>query len=106
MGNDTPILITLISFFVLLGILVPLIQIGFDEDEGTVTNIAGIQSKVDDAQESSLAWWIASSLGMLLSVISMFVWSVAGIPVILNTLLLLPRIILLILIIRWIRGVG
>ncbi|KKN50125.1 hypothetical protein LCGC14_0636230 [marine sediment metagenome] len=100
--SDTDILLTIIIFFVALGVLLPFIHAAFDE-QVTDLNTQGVEfASGQGFSEDSV-----SILGIVTSILTMFFWTFGNIPVIIDLLLFVPiRIIFMILLFKLIRGVG
>jgi len=90
--NGDYILALLIIFFIMLGVLIPIIQESFnlDKDENNINTVAeGLTGKGDDS---------VSAFDIIISIVSMFFWSFGAIVWWVDLLLLVPlRIIALVL---------
>jgi len=102
MGNDVAIVGGIALFFIVLGIILPLVRSDLGLEDSTSTNPSGLQSGVSGAGSTSTlsAWEIIKSVG------SMFVWSFGSLPVWIDAVLVVPRLMLAFIIVRniWIGG--
>jgi len=101
--NETHIFVGIISVFIVLGIFLPFIGTAFNDDS-LVSNPDGLNLG-DDIPEEGLGESL--SMGTILfSVLKMFFWTFGNLPVWLDSIFLIPRIILAVLIVRWLPVIG
>jgi len=91
--NDTSILVGLISFFFLIAIVSPFIANDFNQ------NLPLHDVQLVD-EPSTTGWDIFFSL------FTIWFWTFGTLPVIVDALMFIPRIALIVLIVKIIRGVG
>lgn len=103
MVNDITIIGGIISLFVLLGVLLPIIQADLNIQDTTDVNIDDFTSDIQQQakSESDLTVW-----KVLISILSMFFWTFGLIPIWLDCLFIILRIILAVTIARniWVGG--
>ena len=102
MTSDTAIMIGLVSFFIILGALIPIAQQEFNQDIQEFDS-ENLNNKL--AAESSGISLVTQGITILLSILSMFVWNIAGLPVLVNIILLIPRFIFWYIVFRGARGI-
>lgn len=85
--------------FVLLGFLVPFVA----DDIGVSSSTLDIDQINKDVSQTELN--DVGILDVLASIVTMFFWNVAGIPTILNIILLIPRTIFWVVVYDKIRGI-
>ncbi len=100
--SDTNLLLTIIIFFVALGVLLPFIHAAFDQ-QVTDLNTQGVEFESGQGfSEDSV-----SILGIVTSIFTMFFWTFGNIPVVIDLVLFVPiRIIFIVLLFKLVRGVG
>lgn len=89
MGSTTTLvtLAGLISFFLLVGFMIPIINAEFNLEYDEIDT--AIVTALDPSGVSVITIW-----DYLVSIVSLTIWSLAGIPAWLNLLLFIPRIML------------
>jgi len=100
--SDMHLIAGFLTFFILLGLSLPVINSGFDTDYNGVSDINAFGEELEDnANNSQLSIW-----RVLGSLISVFFWSFGELPVLANVLLLIPRTIFILTVARniWIGG--
>lgn len=97
--NDIGIITVIITFFLVLGFITPFINSEFNSNYESYEFDGLTDDEVSNVST-------VNGFSILLSILSIFVWSISGIPVFLNLLLFIPRIILVLVIVRnvWIGG--
>ncbi len=99
--NDSHILIGIVSVFIVMGLFLPYFNSAFNMDS-SIQNFDNMESDIGNYRPTES---VTDGFSIMLSVISMFFWSF-NMPSWLNTLFLIPRIMIIWLIIRVVRGVG
>jgi len=100
--SDTSIFFGMLVFFIGLGVLMPFITAEFS-DTVTEADSSGVEFEVSQQLNTNEV----TVLGVMGSVITIFFWSFAPIPIVVELLLLEPlRILFYWLFYRQIRGVG
>ncbi len=100
--SDIKIIGSYLTFFILLGLLLPIINSGFDTEYSGVSGITELEDDIgSESSNNQLSIW-----RVMFSLISVFFWSFGELPIIANIFLLIPRILLLLTISRniWIGG--
>ena len=92
--NDTGILALLIGFFIILAVTVPIIALDFGETE----------TEHDTSWFDSGTW--NSYLVFALNISGMAFWTWGGVPAFVNLILIIPRLIMIYLAIKTVRGIG
>lgn len=101
-SNDMVLIASFLTFFTILGILLPVINSGFDTEYTGIGGIGDLEEDVgNESDNNQLSIW-----RVIFSMISVFFWSFGELPVLLNTFLLIPRIIFILTVVRniWIGG--
>jgi len=98
--NDSHILLGIVSVFILLGFFLPYINEAFGQDS-TSQNFNNLQNELGEATSENGV----NAFTVLASILSMFFWSF-GLPAWLNAIFLIPRLMIVWLIVRLVRGVG
>ena len=103
MANDMTIIFGIMAFFIGLGIIIPYVNAEYGTGY-TEFNIDGFEDNV--VAEQGSVGSVLSGWSVLGSVLSMFFWSLAGISVWVNLILMPVRIIFWLTIIRniWVGG--
>ncbi len=100
--SDTSLLLTIIIFFVSLGVILPFLHADFNQG-GTTFDEEGIET----ASGQSFSTEDVTILGIVVSIFTMFFWTFGNIPVVIDVILFVPiRIIFAILLFKLVRGVG
>ena len=101
-GNDAWIIGVISAFFILLGFVLPFIQVDY-QDSSVSADVDGLVDIDEDAAVSSV-----SAFSVIGSVLKMFFWTFGDLPRFVDVILLVPRIVLLFIIARniWIGGGG
>lgn len=102
-NNDVAMIMTIVSVFVLIGIILPFVNGAFEQTDQGSYDVDGLQR---DAGQTSFG--ITGLLQILGSVFSMFFWTFGQLPVFIDVIFVLFRIELAILILRnvWVGGGG
>ena len=102
MVNDTTIYTGLLSFFILLGLILPVVNEAFNTEYTGIANVEDLTNNVGGETESGnlTIWRVFTSL------FTVFFWSFGELPFIANTILLIPRLIFAIMTARfiWVGG--
>ncbi len=99
MGSDLTTFGVITLFFIALGVLLPFIESEFDTSS-TSTDIEGLTDGIEQDDATSF-------FGIIGSVFNMFYWTFGQIPFLMDLLLFIPlRIILAVVLAKWIRGIG
>jgi hypothetical protein len=99
MGSETHIALSITSFFILLGIIIPIAQTGFGMDSVSSYDTDNPVSQITEEKLGlSTAWEI------LKSVFLMFFWTFGQLPAILDGVFVILRLALALSIAKMIRG--
>lgn len=102
MGNDVAIIGGIALFFIVLGIVLPLVRHDLDLQDTSSVDSAGLDNSLrETGSGTSLTIW-----SVIKSCFSMFLWTFGVLPVWIDALLLVPRLMLVFIVARniWIGG--
>lgn len=99
--TDTTLLATIIIVFVAIGSFLPYIKEEFNETPVNVS-VDDLRADVGEVAESES---VLSGFNIFVSVVKMFFWTFGDLPIFLDLIFLVFRIILVWLVVRIIRGV-
>ncbi len=96
---DVTVIITFASVFILLGLVMPFINEGFDEAGGSY-NIDTMKSELGaEAQDSDI-----NVATVIFSVVKMFFWTFGTLPFFLDGIFMIFRVWFIVSIVRTVRG--
>lgn len=107
-ATDVSLMLTIVTLFIVIGAFLPFVENDFtgvsnsNNVDELANDISGNLNSANSTNYSNLG--IASKgLNIFVSILSMFFWSF-NLPTWLNTIFLIPRIMLGFLFVRWLRG--
>lgn len=100
--SDTLLFIGIVAFFIILGSALPYIEDDFDQTTSTNHDVQGVS---DDLGQTDLSGSTTDLFDVISSIFKMFFWTFGDLPIIMDIFMLIPRILLLTIIVKWIRGV-
>lgn len=102
MGNDITIIAGIVTVFALLGFILPFLNADFDQNYNDYS-LDSIENNIGDSERSTVGIF-----DVILSVFTIFFWTFGALPIWLDLILTIFRIILAITIARnvWIGGGG
>lgn len=103
--SDTVMFLTIICVFVVIGGLLPYIQTGLGQSS-TDLNIMGLKQDLGQAVDGDITVLNATPTGfaVMTSILKMFFWSFGSLPFWLDLIFLIPRMMLVLLFVRLLRG--
>ena len=100
--SDIHLIAGFLCFFITIGIALPIINVGFENTYTGSSDVTGLKDDVaDNTEENSLSIW-----RVFKSLFLVFFWSFGELPVLANTIMMIPRIIFTITVARniWVGG--
>ena len=106
--SDVYLMLTIVTLFVVVGAFLPFVEnefLGYSTttDTSGITNTIGNNINADNSTNYSGLNIASKGVNIIASIFTMFFWSF-NMPTWLNTIFLIPRIMLGFLFVRWLRG--
>lgn len=98
MSTETHIALSIVTFFVLLGIILPITQKGIGESASSY-DAESLVSDINEGQATTTSAW-----QIIKSVFSMFFWTFGALPTLIDAIFLILRIYLGISLAKMLRG--
>lgn len=99
MASNNSLLITFLSVFLALGFVMPFITSEF----GSETSTADAEGFMEDVGQQD--YTDVSAFEIILSMASIFFWSFGAVPVWVNLILMIPRVIFYVILYDKVRGI-
>ncbi len=101
MVTDTVAFVSITTIFVLLGVMLPFINDTFGSTIGN-TDVEGFKDDLGQAADNPLDAFFTVTT----SVLKMFFWTFGALPFWIDAFFTMFRIILFVIIVKWVRGVS